>query len=189
MNGPTEGKTSVPQNSPKGPFLAAVALLVVGGMALLLLGNPRTAPETTSQPAPNFVLSDIDGNRLELSALRGKPVLLYFSASWCLPCRADTRQLAQLYEQYRDRFQVVWISFDQFADSNQDLREHRRLYGHPDFRYALDARTSPVIQLYRVQARGSIVLINSRGEIVFRGIRSLDNPRFREQLHQELGKG
>lgn len=192
MNRPTESKARAPQKSPKRLLLAGIGLLVAGGLALLLPWGPRPAPETASllgQPAPNFVLNDIDGNRLELYALRGEPVLLYFAATWCVPCRLSTRELARLYGQYGHQFQVVWISLDPLNDSNADLQEHRRLFGHPGFRYTLDRRTDSVALLYNTWARGSKVFINSRGETVYKGISwgGRIDPRFVQQLRMELG--
>jgi len=62
------------------PFL----VLAVWGAALL----PRPAPPLAriGEPAPAFVLSDLDGNRLSLGDLRGRPVIVNFWASSCAPC-------------------------------------------------------------------------------------------------------
>jgi peroxiredoxin len=169
-------------NTLKGLLIAGVVALALGGAALLLLWNPFSSSEAIGQRAPDFTLSDSEGRPLHLSALRGKPVVLYFSAAWCVPCRAETRQLAKLYERYRGRVQILWISFDPFNDSVEDLREHRRLYGHRDFLYALDSRVNPVAQLYRIQARGTMLLLDAQGQILFRGIRAVRDPEFMRQL-------
>lgn len=171
-------------NPPKGLLIAGVVALAIGGAALLLLWNPFSSSEAVGQRAPDFALSDSEGRPLQLSALRGKSVLLYFSAAWCISCRAETRQLAQLYERYRGRVQILWLSFDPFNDSAEDLREHRRIYGHPDFLYALDSRAKPVAQLYHIQARGTMLLLDAQGQILFRGIRAVRDPEFIKQLNK-----
>lgn len=39
--------------------------------------------------APNFVLEDTNGKRIELSDLKGKGVFLNFWGTWCEPCKKN----------------------------------------------------------------------------------------------------
>jgi nucleoredoxin len=49
-----------------------------------------------------------------LDALSDKTVMLYFSASWCPPCRAFTPALIKFYKQHKTakNFEVVFCSWD-----------------------------------------------------------------------------
>ena len=56
-----------------------VAVLVVVGLITAALLSARPQESTASRVAPDFTLANSDGGSVTLSALRGHPVLLYFS--------------------------------------------------------------------------------------------------------------
>lgn len=67
---------------------------------------------------PNFHQSDTIGNLIELTAFRGKYVLIDFWASWCTPCRKEHPYLKQAYQRFRDSgFEILGISLD---DTRED---------------------------------------------------------------------
>ena len=77
--------------------------------------NPTPAPHGPVQvgkPAPDFVLTDVDGRYYALSALKGKPVLINFWATWCVPCRDELPLIRDEYLAHRaEGLQVVAINF------------------------------------------------------------------------------
>ncbi|MGG3005484.1 TlpA disulfide reductase family protein [Geobacillus stearothermophilus] len=48
--------------------------------------------------APDFELLSITGDKIKLSDLRGKTVILNFWATWCPPCRAEMPEMQKFYE-------------------------------------------------------------------------------------------
>jgi peroxiredoxin len=63
-------------------------------------------PEEASQglvgkPAPDFSVSDLNGNTVKLSDLKGSVVLLDFWATWCAPCIAGLPQIDQFNQAYQ----------------------------------------------------------------------------------------
>jgi len=69
--------------------------------------------------APDIVLESPAGEKIPLSSLRGKVVLIDFWAAWCPPCRRDNPKLVKLYHQYKDRefkngsgFAIYSVSLD-----------------------------------------------------------------------------
>jgi cytochrome c biogenesis protein CcmG/thiol:disulfide interchange protein DsbE len=101
----------------------ALALVAVAGLLGLLVWRltHQTHPPKIGGPAPNFTLRRIDGSgKLDLASLRGKPVVINFWASWCVPCKGEAKMLEQAWRQYRSQG-VVFVGID-YHDVKSDAR-------------------------------------------------------------------
>ncbi|HEX9738536.1 MAG TPA: TlpA disulfide reductase family protein, partial [Candidatus Limnocylindria bacterium] len=81
------------------PLLLAVVLVVVvaGGAGLL------TPALRVGDRAPDFALADLDGEPVRLADYVGRPVIVNFWASWCLPaCAEEFPILAEALEVHAD---------------------------------------------------------------------------------------
>lgn len=80
-------------------------LLVLWGAMLVARGG--ASPTTIGSVAPDFELVDLDGNAVQLSALRGRPVIVNFWASWCVPCADEFPLLRDAQERHADDGLVI----------------------------------------------------------------------------------
>jgi cytochrome c biogenesis protein CcmG/thiol:disulfide interchange protein DsbE len=89
--------------------LAAVLVLlavVLGAWGLwAALGGPPSIVVTRSplldKPAPDFALTTLDGSAtVRLADYAGRPLMINFWASWCLPCREEFPLLAAAREKH-----------------------------------------------------------------------------------------
>jgi peroxiredoxin len=100
--------------------VAALVLLVRSGVNVPAdsSGGSSAVPPTvaagslaTGQPAPDFTGTTFDGQKLTLSSLRGKPVLVNFFASWCTSCEHELPAIQQEYLAHKDQgFTVVGVN-------------------------------------------------------------------------------
>src|SRR3989441_971355 len=76
-------------------------------------------PVQVGKPAPAFTLTDTDGRRVSLSQLKGKPVLISFWATWCVPCRDELPLIRDEYLAHRaEGLEVIAINWgDESSDS------------------------------------------------------------------------
>lgn len=90
-----------------GTFGAALVagLLVTLGVALGEQTRSEPGVNTLARsggidprPAPDFMLSDLEGNPVSMSGLRGRVVVVNFFASWCVPCKLEAPVLEDFWK-------------------------------------------------------------------------------------------
>lgn len=95
-------------------FIFALALFMLGACS-------QGSAIEIGQEAPDFSLSDINGNAVSLSDFNGKVVIIDFFASWCPPCRQEIPDFIELEKAYGDKgFAMIGIALVS-ADEAKDF--------------------------------------------------------------------
>jgi cytochrome c biogenesis protein CcmG/thiol:disulfide interchange protein DsbE len=108
----------------RGAFLifGIVLVILLALLAVLAIAvRQRGAGPLASGSAPEFTLTSFDGQTYKLSELKGRPVVLNFWASWCIPCRDEAPALQRAWEKYQDRG-VLILGVD-YVDTDPDAKK------------------------------------------------------------------
>lgn len=114
--------------------------------------------------APDFTVEMIDGQKITLSALKGKVVLVNFFATWCPPCR---QELARVQKDLLDRF--AGKDFVYIPISRQEKKETVVAFKEKK-EYAFNMGLDPDKSIFSKYATNYIprsFLVDKTGKVVF----------------------
>ena len=61
-------------------------------------------------PRNNFTVTDVDGNKVELSSLVGKPIVMNIWATWCTWCIHEMPDFDKMYQKYGNEVNFVMVN-------------------------------------------------------------------------------
>lgn len=120
--------------------------------------------------APNFSLTDQDGNIYKLEDFRGKAVLVNFWASWCPPCKAEMPAMQKVYELYKSQGFIILAVNSTIQDDEGEASAFFRELGLT-FPMLMD-HEGTTTQSYQVRSLPTSFFIDPKGiiqEIVIGG--------------------
>ena len=97
-------------------LIAALLIGLVGGASALYkqlsqeFTPVQTVTEAAVETAPDFTVTDREGNSVKLSDFFGKPIVLNFWASWCGPCQYEMPDFEEAYHQYGEDVQFLMVN-------------------------------------------------------------------------------
>ena len=87
---------------------------VIAAVLVIMLGAALTRPDRSGKAGSPLLdkptLRSLDGVEVRLTSLKGRPVVVNFWASWCVPCRDEAPLLRSLSETQSDQGLAVWES-------------------------------------------------------------------------------
>ena len=128
--------------------------------------------------APDFVVSDVEGNEVSLEDYSGQIVLLNFWATWCHYCLGERPTLQAAYEEFGDEGLVI-LAVD-IGDSKNSVAAVVEEHGLT-FPTLLDEMRQ-VAQMYRIRAVPTTFVIDRDGMIVDMHIGPLTQEQIEEYV-------
>jgi len=119
--------TQPTQAVPTEEVVPTEASEVIVQSAEIPAGEPRVG-----YLAPDFTLQTIDGQTVQLSALRGKSVVINYWVTWCVPCMTELPILDSIFQDYQDQgmmlLSVNGIDQDELTKVNETVNSMALTY-------------------------------------------------------------
>ncbi|MFD2133232.1 thiol-disulfide oxidoreductase ResA [Pseudogracilibacillus auburnensis] len=148
-------------------FRTIILAILLAAVVYALVTNLNQDKEmyNIGDKAPDFELVQINENneveKIRLSDLEGKGVMLNFWATYCKPCEAEMPYMESLYPEYKDDIEIVAVSLDA-----SELVIHQFIDKYDLSFPVLHDTKSEIMDLYNVGPIPSTFFINPEGEIV-----------------------
>ncbi len=191
-------------------IMLSVALLAGGGAITFRLLNDNgsgipqeTSPDTTellaedqeddaakdtaeASPAPDITVLDSEGNKVSLSQMKGKPVILNFWASWCGPCKAEMPDFDEAYKEYGENIHFMMVNLtDGKTETIDSAKEFisRAVYSFPVY-FDTEGEASSV---YGINSIPITFFIDADGKMVAYGSGTISAENLQQGIDMLLG--
>lgn len=158
--------------------LAALFVAATAALALWLWTSPAGLEQ-----APEATFSIIDGRKIQLRALRDRPVLVTFWATTCPGCIKEMPHLAELYEEFGGQMELIGVAMS-YDPPNRVLElVRKRQLPYP---VSLDLDGALAGAFGNVMLTPTSFLIAPGGKVVRHKIGEMDMGQLRRQLQTLL---
>jgi nucleoredoxin len=150
------------------PLFTRLALSLASLLALAVV--PGLSAQNTVYPAVQNSLVKATGRGVEsvdASSLQdARYIAIYYSASWCPPCRAFTPSLVSWYNRNKaanPHFELIFVSSDESA---ADMADYMKAYGMEWPALAFNRRNVGSLVKYKGSGIPCLVLIDETGKVL-----------------------
>lgn len=142
------------------------------------------------QPIPLYKVSsewrlrNLAGDTCQLADFAGKPIVLNYWASWCAPCMAEMGEFQNLYNDYSDKVNFLFIN-------NEDRREIAKLAKRKNWNIPIFFPVKNYPEQLSTTSLPTTFIIDAGGDIVLRksGMANWNGQRTRNILNSLIEKG
>ena len=112
--------------------------------------------------APNFILSNVEGETVKLKDFRGKYVYLDFWATWCKPCIKSMQVMKQIHPKYQDNVEFISINID---ERKKRFDKHMEVFSYP-WTVLYAGSNESIIDAYDIVVIPLYYLIDPNGKLI-----------------------
>jgi thiol-disulfide isomerase/thioredoxin len=149
---------------------------------IVLAGCSQKGEEQSAIVASQIKLTDLEGNKVDLTELAGKTIFVNFWATWCKPCIQEMPSIIALREQLAGQNIEFYFASDEEADKVKKFMKSRRM-------------SSGFVQVKNLESLGiqalpTTFIFDGEGNLVFSeaGLRKWDEPSTVEMVTELINE-
>ncbi|MCH2265849.1 MAG: redoxin domain-containing protein [SAR324 cluster bacterium] len=147
---------------------------ILGLIALFAFGfttDPKKVPSPLiGNPAPDFEVTALSGvEKIRLSELKGKPVLLNYWASWCQECKVEAPVLEAFHQKYGSATEQIKVVGIAIQDTPVNAKAFAQRFGKSYF-LGLDDYAGNIALDYGIYGVPETFFIDPEGTIFYKHI-------------------
>jgi len=139
------------------------------------------------EAAPSLELRDLKGAPHKLEDYRGKPVVLNFWATWCVPCAAEMPLLSEMQKRYQGRVLFIAASIDD-EDMKPQIEAFIKKHQGDALTVMMGATLDSLEDFGVNQGMPGTVFIDAEGNIVDRLSGALKRTDLQKRLRKLTGE-
>ncbi|MEI6745371.1 MAG: TlpA disulfide reductase family protein [Methylococcaceae bacterium] len=137
-----------------------------------------------NKTVPNATFTALNGEKMSLEKLRGKPVIVTFWATDCESCLKEIPMWLDLYQRYHAQgLEIIGVSM--YYDPPNHVIEFNKLHALP-YPITLDIEAKLAKEFGDVSVTPTTFLLNSKGEIVWQKIGLFELAELQPQIENLL---
>ncbi|MBQ9358045.1 MAG: TlpA family protein disulfide reductase [Abditibacteriota bacterium] len=179
----------------KAVYLLIVLIIVIIGAYAAYAPLAKKASADKPQPkaaasagpaekAPDFTVTDPNGNKVSFSSMIGKPVIVNLWATWCGPCKMELPDFQEASLKYPDRITFMMVNLTDGDETVDTVRKFMKDNGYT-FPVYYDTEQSAA-KAYDVTGIPTTVFIDPQGNIVSKQIGMLSKEELQEGIDSLL---
>lgn len=135
----------------------------------------RLTKNRMNQPAADFTLTDLQGNRVNLADLKGKIVILDFWATWCVPCKASFPAMQMAQDKYKNDPNIKFLFIHTWERTATPVEDVKAYIAGTKYSFQIlmdtkdpETKANKVVDSYNVSSIPTKFIIDKKGNIRFK---------------------
>lgn len=135
--------------------------------------------------APDFSLVDPEKGKISKKDFLGKPLFIFFTTTWCVPCQIGAQNLTRYDDEKGGNVFNVLIVFVDESETNEQFLEWKKRFGRSDWSVA---KGIEMAQAYKVQYLDTKYVFDKDGVIKWFDTKPLEYSSIKSVLEPLCGE-